>query len=199
MRPFRQYALPCVLLASLFSSTIIYAEEGGLGCPAKEFQEIRAYVALRESFVDSLYGARIEEGCIALSDLLNAFRPARWLACTTNEELRTVIQGDQQRLIPTLIEQFTPHCGPPCTEEDGARHQRYIAGLEDLQLAARLSDPDFPCSEGLDLMELFSPYHGQKCFWTDGRVYDMSKDVFTLSDMVLKHCQDEYRIRQQGR
>lgn len=98
---------------------------------------------------------------------------------------------------PNSIERFTPYCGPPCTEEDGARHQRYIDGLKKLQLVARLAAPDFPCQQGLDLMELFSPYHERKCFWTSGAVYDMGKLVFDLSDMVLKHCPDEYKARQQ--
>ena len=188
-----------LLLIGVFSSSVSLAEEGGLGCPAKEFQEIREYVMLRESFVESLYGARIEEGCVALAELLNAFRPARWLACTTNDELHTVIQGDQQQLIPTLIEKFTPHCGPPCMEEDLARRQRFIVKLRELRNAILVSEPDFPCTEGLDLLELFSPYREFKCLSGDGTIHDMGARLFELSGVVLKNCRAEYNARQQGR
>ena len=173
--------------SSLYSVTV----EARMGCPEKEFNEIRDYIMAREAF--SAPGKGMEASCARGWDMIELFHPERW-TCVTNDELRKVIQGDQAR-IALAAESLPLVCGQRCTVEDYTRHQRFTAGLEELRISIRLSDPNF-CAEGLDLMELFRPYRQKKCTTHgSGKIYDMGVLVGGLSDVLVKYCPEEFKAR----
>lgn len=191
------YCWRTVLSLSVFLWGLgINLAEAQMGCPKKEFQEIQWYLAARGAY-GSGEGSGRELGteCSEGWNLIEMFHPQSWLHCLTDEELRALIQAEQAPMT-TLLQSLPPLCGSRCTVEDYEMYERWIAKLDELKTLTLLSQPDFPCTEGLDLMELFSPYKAMKCTHRSG-FYDIGKSVRALSTLVLEHCGDEFRARHQ--